>query len=229
MTTTSSLSLPPPDGIFVQRGSGDQAAAYIRQLIFDGELQQGMRLPQDTVAKALGVSRIPVREAIVALEREGWVTTQLHRGAFINAFDEETIRDHYDLIGLIYGLAVRRAIGRKDPELVVRLGEISTEASAVEDPIAMERLAIAFHSTVTEFARSPRIRVVLRATSALVPGPFFVLVPGGIAPEKRAMAAITRAAGKDDADRAAREYEKVLSVQGELVVDLFRQRNLLRK
>src|ERR1700680_1889411 len=92
-------------GILRQKGSGDQAAAYIRQMIFEGELRPGERLPQDVIAKTLGISRIPVREAIVALEREGWLTTRFHHGAFVNTFDEDTIRDHYDLFGLIYGLA----------------------------------------------------------------------------------------------------------------------------
>ena len=108
----------------VRKGSGEQAAAYIRRLIFDGQLHEGMRLPQDAVAKAVGVSRIPIREAIIALEREGWVTTKLHRGTFVNAFDEQIIRDHFELFGLVYGLAARRAAQRQDPETVARLAEL---------------------------------------------------------------------------------------------------------
>src|ERR1700722_8766048 len=125
----ATLSLPGAQHAVVRQASGEQAAGYIRRLIFDGELQQGTRLPQDQVAKALGVSRIPIREAIVALEREGCVTTKLHRGAFINAFDEGTIRDHYELYGLVYGLAARRAIAHGDPEMVARLGELAREVA----------------------------------------------------------------------------------------------------
>src|ERR1700722_13848749 len=121
----ATLSLPGAQHAVVRQASGEQAAGYIRRLIFDGELQQGMRLPQDQVAKALGVSRIPIREAIVALESEGWVTTRLHRGAVVNAFDEEAIRDHYVIFGLIYGLAARRAVLRGDPEFVQRLSVVA--------------------------------------------------------------------------------------------------------
>ena len=64
-----------------------------------------MRVPQDAIAQDLGVSRIPVREALIVLEREGWVTNEMHRGAFINALDEPTVHDHYELFGLIYGFA----------------------------------------------------------------------------------------------------------------------------
>ena len=203
MTEKFSPTFPSTDDM-VRQGSGEQAAAYIRRLIFDGELRQGMRLPQDKVAKALGVSRIPIREAIVALEREGWVTTRLHRGAVVNAFDEEAIWDHYELFGMIYGLAARRAVLRGDPEFVERLVVIARDIAAKDDPIALEKLAIAFHSTIVEAARSPRIPTVLRAMSALVPGPFFVLVPHAIEVEKKGLAAIVRAVKKGDGDRAAR-------------------------
>jgi len=57
--------------------SGDQAALYIRRLMFDGDLRPGTRVPQDEIAQALGVSRIPVREALIALEREGCQVTRL--------------------------------------------------------------------------------------------------------------------------------------------------------
>ena len=219
--------LPAPDNPLSRQASGEQAATYIRRLIFDGELRQGTRLPQDQIAKALGVSRIPVREAVVALESEGWVTTRLHRGAFINSFDEGTIRDHYDLFALVYGLAIKRAISRKDPAVMAKLTELAQSVADTEDPAAVGAGALKFHGTVVEAAQSPRIPVVLRAMSALVPGPFFQLVPGAIPSEQRGLTAIARYAAKGDADRAAEEYSRMLRQQAESVVNLFRQRNLV--
>jgi DNA-binding GntR family transcriptional regulator len=113
---TTSDPLPSP-GQLVRRSSGDHAAVYIRRLIFEGRLRPGERIPQEQIAQALGVSRIPVREALIALEREGWVTIEMHRGAFVNALDEQAARDTYELFGLVYGFAVRRAIGRARPDL----------------------------------------------------------------------------------------------------------------
>ena len=219
----------PGQHAMVRQASGEQAAEYIRRLIFDGELKQGTRLPQDEIAKALGVSRIPIREAIVALEREGWVTTKLHRGAFINAFDEETIRDHYELYGLVYGLAARRAVRRGDPEMIASLADLARQVAATDVPSEVGRLAFAFHRTIVAGAHSPRIPVVLRAMSALVPGPFFELVPEAIESEKRGLGIIARAAKRGDADRVATEYSKMLGQQAEMVVELFRRRNLIAR
>src|SRR3982751_2093819 len=108
----------PFDARLARRSSGDEAALLIRRMIFDGELRPGERVPQDDVAAMLGISRIPVREALIALEREGWVTIEMNRGAFVNAFDARSVRDHYELFGLVYGFAGRLAIARSGRELV---------------------------------------------------------------------------------------------------------------
>src|SRR3954465_14483371 len=92
--------------------SGDLVAVHVRSLIFNGELRQGDRVHQDDIARQLGVSRIPVREAIIALDREGWLTITPHRGAFVHGLDEDALRDHYELLGLVYGLAARRTTQR---------------------------------------------------------------------------------------------------------------------
>jgi DNA-binding GntR family transcriptional regulator len=216
--------IPQSPEAVVRKGSGEQAAAYIRQLVFDGQLKEGTRLPQDEVAKAVGVSRIPIREAIIALEREGWVTTRLHRGTFVNAFNEQVIRDHYELFGLVYGLAARRAAQRAETQLEERLTELSQLVSTTDDLRRIGELALAFHTTIVEAAHSPRITVVLRAMSALVPGPFFVLVPNAVDSERKGLKSIVRAIAKNDGERAAKEYSKMLNAQAELVVELFHQR-----
>ncbi|MFN8026600.1 MAG: GntR family transcriptional regulator, partial [Acidimicrobiia bacterium] len=92
--------------------SADVVAMYIRTAIFNGQLRQGDRLRQDDIAQQLGLSRIPVREAVIALDREGWVSVTPHRGAFVQGLEEDALRDHYELQGLVYGLAARRATER---------------------------------------------------------------------------------------------------------------------
>ncbi len=228
-TVSGSAAIPSSPDAVIRKGSGEQAAAYIRQLIFDGQLQEGTRLAQDDVAKAVGISRIPVREAIIALEREGWVSTKLHRGTFINTFDEQVIRDHYELFGLVYGLAARRAAQRSSPPVVAHLTDLSKQIGETDDLIKIGDLALAFHSAVVGAAHSPRITVVLRAMSALVPGPFFALVPRAVESERKGVRAIVRAIRDGDGDRAAQEYSKMLNKQAELVVDLFRERRSLRQ
>jgi DNA-binding GntR family transcriptional regulator len=214
----------------VRMSTGDQAALYIRRLMFDGDLRPGTRVPQDKIAQALGVSRIPVREALIALEREGWVTIELHRGAFINALDEQSVRDHYELYGLVYGFAAERALRRSNTgELVELLEHVVEDLPAATQPEDFTRLAFAFHRTVVNAARSHHINVVVRAMSGLVPGDFFSLVPDAIAIERRGLPVIARAMAAGDGDRVADEYLRMMRCVGEQVVELFEHRGLFEQ
>ena len=226
VVATRSSALPAPSGSVRRRSSGSQAAEYLRRLIFEGRLKPGERVPQDEVAEALGVSRIPVREALIALEREGWVTIELNRGAFVNALDADAVRDTYELFGLVYGFATRCAVARDDGGLVDRLAELDAALKATDDPDEQQRLTIAFHGAIVEAARSPRIKVVLRATTRLVAGNFFAEIPGSIEVERKGTAAIIRALRKGDAQKASDEYLAMLRRQGELVAAEFQSRGL---
>jgi DNA-binding GntR family transcriptional regulator len=222
-----SLHLSPGRRGFNRESSGEQAARYLRQLVFDGRLPPGSHIPQDEVAEELGMSRIPVREALIALERQGWVRIERHRGAFVSSLDPGSVRDHYELYGLVYGFAARRALDRSPERLLADLPPVvKALPSLVADPPAFGSAVLGFHRTVVECARSPRIGVALRAMSAVVPGDFFTLVPGAIDVERKGLASILRAFRQGDGDAAADRYARMLRPVGDLVVTLFDERGL---
>jgi DNA-binding GntR family transcriptional regulator len=185
-------------------------------------------VPQDEIAKALGISRIPVREALIALEGGGWVTIELNRGAFVLALDEPAVRDHYELYGLVYGLAAERAVKRGSPGLDEELGKLVYALRRTDDVREFWRLVLAFHNAVITAAKSPRIAMVLRALTGLVPGNFFELVPAAMEVQRRGLAAVARAVKRDDADGAADEYRRLMRRQADNVITLFRQRGVLQ-
>jgi DNA-binding GntR family transcriptional regulator len=209
-----------------RRSSGEEAALYVHRLIFEGKLRPGERVPQDEIAQALGISRIPLREAIIALEREGWVTLEMNRGAFVNALDEDAVRDHYELFGLIYGFTVKRALSKSGDELVQELAAIEKQLRDVDDPVEAGALMFTFFAAVVEAAKSPRIKVVLRSMSSIVPGDFFVEVPNAIELERRSLAAILRALKRGDGEKAAREWDRMMRALGTEVIDLLARRGL---
>jgi len=210
----------------VRTPSGQYIALHIRRLIFEGELRAGMRVPQDAIASDLGVSRIPVREALIVLEREGWVTNEMHRGAFISALDEQAVHDHYELYGLICGFAADRALARGAADLPQQLADIQTSFARATTAEEFYDLSLAFHAAILKAAASPRVNVAMRAMSALVPGNFFELVPNAVAVEKRGLAAIVRAMKQGDGERASAEYVKMMRQVGNKVAQLFKERGL---
>ena len=212
---------------FSRRSSGEQVAAYIRSLIFNGQLRHGDRIRQDELAATLGVSRIPVREAIIALDREGWITSEPHRGAYVNGLDRAGIADHYEMIGLLYGLAARRATQRASDEELEQLLEYPKLLKRASDPAEVYDVNEQLIRRMFLAAASPRLGAVSRVMQPVVPGNFFAVVPGAIEDQKRGVARIARYLAARDADNAADEWLRLLRRQGEHVIELLQSSQLI--
>ncbi|MBX6389836.1 MAG: GntR family transcriptional regulator [Frankia sp.] len=210
-----------------RRSSGSQVADHIRSLIFAGTLRQGDHVRQDEIAEELGVSRIPVREAMIALESEGWISIEPHRGAFVHGLDLNSVRDHYALLGGLYGLTAERATERGDEEGLKVLAAAERALRAAETPDEVLQANDSFIRQLFVLANSPRLSSFGRLMTGVIPGNFFELVPGTIAPQKRGIAAVNRAVQARDGQRASAEMVKMLRGHGELVVDLLKARNIL--
>jgi DNA-binding GntR family transcriptional regulator len=220
----SDVGFSPPES--QARSSGEDAAQYIRRLIFDGELRPGERIPQDEIAAALGRSRVPVREALFHLVSEGWVDIVLNRGAYVSKLTESSVYDQYALLGFTYGLAARRVVEQDVEGLDDKLEVFAAGLRDTEDLANFNRSALAFHDAIVGAADSPRIRSVLRSLSAIVPGNFFAEVPGSVPVEKKGVNAIRRAIASRDSAQAAEAYRAMIERHGAQVVRLLKKRGL---
>jgi DNA-binding GntR family transcriptional regulator len=95
-----------------RRTVADLAAEALRDLILRGDLAEGAPVRQDAVALELGVSRIPVREALRRLEAEGLVEFSPHCGAVVSSLSLAEITELFDLRALIEASLMRRAVPR---------------------------------------------------------------------------------------------------------------------
>jgi DNA-binding GntR family transcriptional regulator len=215
-----------PVPVMDRRSSGDLVAVHVRSLIFNGELRQGDRVRQDEIARRLGVSRIPVREAIIALDREGWLTITPHRGAFVHGLDADSLRDHYELLGLVYGLAARRATERATDDGLDQLAEAQRQLAAAASPDELHDTNDVFLRTLLALAHSPRLGSVMRNMSTVVPGNFFELVPGSGKVQQAGSKRIVAAIVAHDADVAADACVSLLRDQGDLVIELLASRGM---
>jgi DNA-binding GntR family transcriptional regulator len=217
-----------PEG-YDRRSSADQVSRYIRSLIFAGDLPPGERLRQDDIANALGVSRIPVREAMIALDREGWVRIEPHRGVYVAGLDANSIRDYYEMLGMLYGLAGRRAAERASDadlsELAPLVRAIKTAGTPQEVLLQSEQLG----RLVFRLADSHRLRSIRRVMTGIVPGNFFEEIDGAAKNQQAAVGSIVRAIRNREGERVAREWAALLRRQGEAVIQLLEGRNVIAK
>lgn len=96
----------------------------IRERILRGRYPEGEPLRQDAIGAELGVSRIPVREALRQLEAEGLVIFNPHRGAVVSELSLKQIRELFELRAEIEGDLIRRAVPKMTPEDHARADEI---------------------------------------------------------------------------------------------------------
>jgi DNA-binding GntR family transcriptional regulator len=229
VTITSSASAP--SALFGENGSSPgglsrptsahQVADRIRRMIFENRLRAGDRVPQDEIAAELRVSRVPVREAVIALDREGWVVMEPHRGAFVVGLDEQSTRDHYELLGRFYGLAGRRAAERGSTEGITGLTALARRLQSVDDPHEFTELNLTFLRHLLALAGSRRLSAVMRLmTHSIVPGDFFAEVPGAMAIHKRGLRAVWRALKARDGQRVDDEMVNLLRREADNVVVL---------
>ncbi|HEY8311074.1 MAG TPA: GntR family transcriptional regulator, partial [Gemmatimonadaceae bacterium] len=101
-----------------------QATEALRERILRGVYADDTPLRQDALAAELGVSRIPIREALRQLEAEGLVVFNPHRGAVVSSLSVDEINELFELRAQIEGDLVRRAIMRTTVESISRAKDI---------------------------------------------------------------------------------------------------------
>src|SRR5437870_10914880 len=115
------------------RNASMAATELIREAIIDGRVEPGRRLKEEELARELGISRTPVREALLILQAEGLVVGTPNRGAIVRAHDSDDLRDLYDLRALLEGHGARLAAARISDEEVERLRESCDRFDALSD------------------------------------------------------------------------------------------------
>jgi DNA-binding GntR family transcriptional regulator len=199
---------------------------YLLEEIFEGRLRSGERIDLVEVSEALGVSRSPVREALVILERDGIVSIRHHRGVFVEPFDAESIVDDFEIIGLLSGVAVARLATKRDPEVVAELRRLVRELETTS-PDRVVEVVQEILRTEHRLGGSRRLRAELRAFAGFVPWVFRVTSGQSQETVVRAHARVVRAIAAGEAERASRYRVEDFRAAGKRVVDELVRRGVL--
>jgi DNA-binding GntR family transcriptional regulator len=210
-----------------RRRSGIEVAEYIRSMIFDGTLAADQRVPQDTIAADLGVSRLPVREALISLEADGLVASEPHRGTYVVPIRAEDIEDHYRIYGMAQGLAAAGAARRITAPVLDRLDDLHAQMSASDDPERLHDLNWEFHSLINHTGASRRTLSVLRHLSRNLPREVYSLPAAASAQANEEHAAIVAALRAGDAREADRTNREHMQHEGDQVVAALKRSGVL--
>jgi GntR family transcriptional regulator, vanillate catabolism transcriptional regulator len=214
-----------------------RALLRLRELLLSGEFAPGERMSELPLVDRLGVSRTPLRTALVALEHEG-LLRPLHGGGYVvREFTQKDIGDAIELRGVLEGTAARfaaeRGVRQRDIQALSELNERIGAEVHQDDYESFERyveLNEQFHERLIELAASP---ILKRALDGVVSLPFasasaFVHAEA-VLPESREIlvvghsdhdALIKAIAGRDGAraESVAREHARLALTNLEIVL-----------
>ncbi|KZB86102.1 GntR family transcriptional regulator [Amycolatopsis regifaucium] len=131
-----------------RRGLADEVADRVRDAIFGGAYPPGAQLREVELAAALGVSRGPVREALLKLEREGLVRSEWHRGAHVTTLSDVDVAELDSLRSALEQLAVRLVVASASDADLAAIDEVVERMERARDEHEMVRCDIDFHDAV---------------------------------------------------------------------------------
>lgn len=135
-------------------------AEYIKQQILDGQLNPGDRIVETKVAKELGISQTPVREAIRQLSGEGIITIVPNKGPMVRTFDMKDIFEVYSLRSMLEGLAIRLAVQLATDEEIselVRFFDEMKRKMADEDVESLLQESVYLHQSIIRLSNHARL------------------------------------------------------------------------
>lgn len=152
----------------------DTAVAYVLDRLLSGRLRSGDRVDRKQMVIDLGISRIPIQEAIVQLEHDGILKTEYHRGVFVERFDADIVREHYEVYGLLSGVSAARAAAAPTPRVLHELHVLLDRMRENLDSADFEDCVWAFRRTLNHEYAGPRLRAGIRASQSFMPKAFWV-------------------------------------------------------
>jgi DNA-binding GntR family transcriptional regulator len=190
------------------------AYEHIRTALVQGKLAPGQKIVASAVARAAGISRIPVLQALRRLESEGFVRINPHRDVVVSGLSPEEFRERFLLMAALEALCLREADGKIAPATLQRLRDVHAEIVAARRAGDTGRAVNAdgrFHRMLWEVSGLRQVVQVLQ--NVWDRGEYYRVIMharrGGFAAESLAEhEEILRALEAGDTARAARAVER---------------------
>jgi DNA-binding GntR family transcriptional regulator len=189
-----------------------QAANELRDRILTGRLQPGDRLDLDQLTTEFGVSRTPIREALLELSYEGLVAITPRSGMAVVGITPQDAVDNFAVLAALAGKAAEMATARITPDQLAELRVLAGAIDGSDDVVTANRR---FHRAVNQAARSPRLLTYLRQAVRVVPGNYFELFPEQEERSRREHALLLDAMEEGDAPAARSIMEAHVLTAGE--------------
>ena len=151
-----------------RRSVSDHVLASLRDAIRSGALPDGTELNQMSLAAHYGISRVPIREALMQLQAEGWITARHHHRAVVRGISSDRIAEMIELRLTLECTLLEYAVPRMTAASIARLDAVCNEMEQCTDHDAWLRANSAFHHVLYEVANRPATLEMLEQISSQV-------------------------------------------------------------
>ena len=144
-----------------QKSLVDYIIQDLEDKIIGGILKPGERIVEETLCKKFGVSRSPVREALRALESQGYLAREPRKGVTVSRVTAKEIEDTYRIRANLESLAVSLAVKKQDPKVLQKLNRIHRKMTELEEEGKVSgayfNLNLKFHKTLVDACDNQRL------------------------------------------------------------------------
>ncbi len=144
----------------------EEVVERIRDMIFDGDLKAGTRVPEKSLCQTFGISRTPLREALKVLAADGLITLQPNRGAWITKLTPEDVDELFPIMGSLEALSGELACRNATDEDVAEMRALHYEMALHHtrgDQPSYFRINQKIHEKIMEIAGNPTLLQVYQS------------------------------------------------------------------
>jgi DNA-binding GntR family transcriptional regulator len=205
----------------------DLVVAHVVNLILTGKLRSGDRIDRNEIAHDLGLSRVPIQEAVVQLEHDGILSTRYHRGAFVERFDEAVVLEYHEIYGMLNGIAAARAAADPESRVVARLAALMPALRTAFGSQTYNETGWEYRRTIYDEYAGPRLLANIRASQAFIPREFWGAYLGSSAELLPLYERETEAIRNHDTEAARAVNVERANVMARVMLDELRRRGVL--
>lgn len=154
-----------------------RAVRELRDRVLTGALPPGTRLDLDEISEEFGISRTPVREALLELSFQGLVEIMPRSGVKVLGVSPAATTDNFAILAALSGKAAEWAASRVSPDELAQLERLAGSLAAAESGSDAVDLNWQFHRVINQAARSRHLLSLIRQAVRLIPSNFLEVMP----------------------------------------------------
>lgn len=203
----------------------NKVCTVLRKAILKGDLKPGERLVQTDLADQIGVSRMPVREALRTLELEGLIKMEPHKGAVVREITKEDIREIYELRTLLEPIALKKSMAHFTEQDIHKLENLHKQMQLSDTEELYSEINEQFHKFMISQCESPRLLGFIESVSSGFAQDTPMIVSGQIEKSNREHDEILNSIKQGNQENAAKHLATHISRSGKELLNSLKENN----